>query len=257
VAGLAGIGRQRWGAGWIALAALAASGGAHAAAQVALSTSSASPVAGGAAFIYTATVTSDGAGASNLRLSIPLATGALFQQLVIGGAGAGAFVCSMPPAGGSGQVTCDAESLPPSTVATVTVTATFDDEQAGGPRTTNARLAFSGAGSPSTAQVQQTLVNNGSADVQSFDGGGISVRYRRLVVQNPGQSAAVAPLITTALPPGAHVLRMEGTRALADRCHFDGVSVEVRCSPQFLPSNAHLLTIVFGMPRRVFRDGFE
>jgi hypothetical protein len=257
VAGLAAIGRQRWGAGWIALAALASSGCAHAAAQVALSTSNASPVAGGAAFSYTATVASDGAGASNLRLSIPLATGALFQQLVIGGAGAGAFVCSMPPAGGSGQVTCDAESLPPSTVATVTVTATFDDEQAGGVRPTNARLAFSGAGSPSTAQVQQTLVNNGSADVQSFDGAGIGVRYRRLVVQNLGQSAAVLPVVSTTLPPGAQVVRMEGTRGLADACHFDPASIQVRCSPQFLASNFHVLTVVYAMPRRIFRDGFE
>lgn len=253
----AGIGRRRWRAAWTALAMLASCGGVHAAAQVTLVTSNANPVAGGAAFSYTATVTADAAGASNLRLSVPLAAGALFQQLALGGVGAGAFVCSVPPANANGQVTCDAETLPASTAATVTITAIFDDELAGGVRQTSARLAFSGAASPSTSQVQQTLVNNGSADVQAFDGAGIGVRYRRLVVQNPGQSAAVVPAVSTTLPPGAHVVRMEGTRGLADACHFDPASTQVRCNPQFLASNFHVLTIVYGMPRRIFRDSFE
>jgi hypothetical protein len=239
------------------LLAIGGVGAAHAAAQVTLATSNENPVAGGAAFSYTATIAADAAGANNLRFSLPLPSGALFQGLSLGGGAAGAFVCSLPSIGSNSSVSCDAELMAASTSATVTIVAAFDNELSGGVRTTVARLAFSGAGSPSTAQVQQTIVNNAAVTVSTTDAAGPTQRLRRLLVQNTGQSAAVLPSITTMLPAGAHVLRFDATRDLVDRCHFNPGVAEVVCTPQFLASNGHALTIVYGMPRRIFRDGFE
>ena len=68
-------GRLRWLISGLALFWLC-SGSAYAAATVGIVTSNANPVAGGAAFSYTVTITNNAVAASNVRASLPMPSGA-------------------------------------------------------------------------------------------------------------------------------------------------------------------------------------
>lgn len=239
------------------LLALFAGNGVFAAASVSIATSNANPVAGGAAFSYTITISSDALGAVNVRMTDPLPPGALFQSLAISGPSAGAFHCLQPPVGKNGLIACDAALMGASTSATVTIIATFAPDLAGGVRSNTARV-ISDVGLPAvTAQVQQTVANTSTLSTSSEDGVSGSMLVRRLTVTIGGTGSRLLPDITSTLPATAYVAWLEPTGDLVDSCSFDALTGNVQCLPRALGSGTHRLTIVYGLPPRLFRDGFE
>lgn len=229
--------------------------GLQAAATLTIGTSNANPVAGGAAFAYTITISSDAIGATNVRMTFPLPTEALFQSLTLGGTAAGAFECDRPGIGVNGLVACEASQMLASSTATVTVVATFVDVSPGGARNAGARVVSDGAAA-STASLAQTLANNAVVSQSSTDNPSGSLRVRRLVVLVTGSSASMAPVITETLPAGAYLAWIEPTGDLADSCSYDAVSGQLRCEPRYLRGDS-VLTVLYGLPSRLFRNGFE
>lgn len=239
------------------LALVGVADSALAAASVAVATSNPTPVAGGAAFSYTITVSSDAVGASNVRMTDALPPGALFLGLSISGPAAGAFECELPGLGVNGTIACDAALMAASTSASIAVVASFDDDLAGGVRTNTARVVSDGAAQAATAQVQQTVTNNSTLSTTSGEGASGSLVVRRLSVTNSGNSSRVLPVISSTLPVGAYLAWFEATRDLVDSCSFDAISADVSCAPELLRSGTHQLTIVYGVDGRLFRNGFE
>jgi hypothetical protein len=239
------------------LLALSAGDGAFAAASVSIGTSNANPVAGGAAFSYTITISSDALGAVNVRMTDPLPSGALFQNLSISGPSAGAFHCLQPPVGTNGLIACDASLMLASTSATVTIVASFAADLADGVRTNIARVVSDVGAAAVTAQVQQTVQNTSTLATTSDDGASGSMWVRRLTVTIGGSGSRLLPIITSTLPASAYVAWLEPTGGLVDSCSFDAITGNVQCLPRALGSGAHRLTIVYGLPPRLFRDGFE
>lgn len=229
---------------------------ARAAGSIAIISSNATPVAGGAAFSYTLTISSDAAGASNVRMICPLPPGANFQSLTISGPAAGTLECNYPAVGSNGSVDCESAQMPASSSATIAVIATFSADLAGGVRTTTARVTSDGAAA-GTAQVQQTISNNSALSQSSVDGASGSLRLRRLTINNIGSSSAVQPFIFTTLPARAYLAWAEPTGSLVGSCSYDATSGELGCGPSFIRPGLHQLTIVYGLPTRVFRNGFE
>lgn len=229
---------------------------ASAGASVAIATSNATPVAGGAAFSYTVTVSSDALGASNVRMTCPLPSGASFQNLSISGSAGGTMECAYPAVGGKGNVDCESAQMLASTTATISVTATYSADLAGGMRATTARVTSDGA-VPSTAQVQQTVSNNSALSQSSVESVGGSLRVRRLTINNIGNSSAVQPVIFTTLPARAYLAWAEPTGSLVDSCSYDFTKAEVSCAPSYISTGLHQLTIVYGLPALMFRNGFE
>ncbi len=248
-------GRLRWLISGLALFWLC-SGSAYAAATVGIVTSNANPVAGGAAFSYTVTITNNAVAASNVRASLPMPSGARFQNLAIAGTGGGSFECTQPAAGRNGLVDCVAPQMPASTVATVTVVASFQPDMAGGVRTATARVISQGA-PVSTAQVGQTVVNNASFTQSITDAEGGTLSTRRLRVNVSSSSSVILPAVSTILPDSAYLAWIEATGDLVDTCSFEMVSREVLCQPRSLSSGVHVATIVYGRATNLFRDGFE
>lgn len=240
-----------------ALLLLLAADGASAAAAVSIATSNASPVAGGAAFSYTITITSDVLGALNVRMTDPLPPGAEFQNLSISGPSAGAFVCTQPPVGKNGVVICEAAQMLAVSSAVVTVVATFDEDLSGGVRTNTARVVSDIGAAPVEAQVQQTVVTNSTLASSSSEGVSGSMIVRRLSFTVGGSGSRVLPNLTETLPPRSYLAWFEATGDLPDSCSFEASSATVTCSPPFLRTGSHFLTIVYGLPDGMFRNGFE
>lgn len=228
-----------------------------AAAAVSIATSNANPVAGGAAFSYTITITSDVLGAVNVRMTDPMPPGAEFFNLSISGPSAAAFQCVQPPVGENGIVICEAAQMQALSSAVVTVVAGFNADLSGGVRTNTARVVSDIGAAAVTAQVQQTIVNNATLNSTSSEGQSGSLVVRRLSVNVTGSSSRILPTLTETLPPRSYLAWFEGTGDLSDSCSFESSSATVTCSPRFLRSGFHFLTIVYGLPERMFRDGFE
>lgn len=229
---------------------------ARAAGSVAIASSNATPVAGGAAFSLTITVSTDAAGATNVRMTCPMPPGANFLNLTISGLAAGSLDCNYPAVGSNGSVDCESAQMPASTSATISVVANYSADLAGGARTTTARLTSDGAAA-STAQVQQTISNNSALSQSSVDGASGSLRVRRLTINNVGSSSAIQPSIFTTLPARAYLAWAEPTGSLVDSCSYNPTSGDLSCTPNYIRSGLHQLTIVYGLPTRVFRNGFE
>lgn len=239
-----------------ALLALLAAEGLHAAASVLIATSNSSPVAGGPAFNYTVTVASDVVGASNVRMTFPLPPGARFLNLTISGPSAGAFQCQHPGNRENGLVSCDASSMPAISSADIAVVADFD-AFSGGVVDSVARVVSDLGFPPSSASVQQTVGNNSTFATAIDDGASGSLFVRRVIASVGGNSARVAPTVTTTLPSGAYLAWFESTGDIVDSCSFVASTSEVRCEPAFLRSGFHRVTIVYGVEPRLFRNGFE
>ncbi len=228
---------------------------ARAAATVTLTTSNSSPVAGGAAFTYTATVSSDSLGATDVRLTFPLPEGALFLGLTIGGPQGGAFECSRPGAGRNGVIDCQAAQMLASSSATVTASVQYDAVLPSGPRSPSARVVSVG-GPASISTIAQTVNNTGSVGQSSTDAASGSLFVRRVTVVAIGNGAALSPTITSNLPSGSYLAWVEATGELVDSCSFEMSSATVTCQPPFM-LGTDVLTIVYGLRSQLFRDGFE
>ena len=239
------------------LLGLAVPGSAAAVVGVAVGASTLTPVAGGAAFNYTVTITNLDAvaAATNVVMTDALPPGARYLSASLSGANAAAFWCRGPANGENGVVECRAATLPASGVAIVTIVAQYEPDLAGGVRTNTARVVA--GGTASTAAVMQTVSNN--ANLTQSTASGVSGRFgiTLLTLSNSGSSSGVNAMPGVALPAATSFVSAHGTHDLADRCSFDPVTATVACLVPFVRTGAHGLTLVYERLDRLFRDGFE
>lgn len=214
-------------------------------------TSNATPVAGGAAFSYTLTVTNNGASdASSVVVTDALPPGALFQNVAI--VGAGAFSCVGPTNNTNGTVTCNSALLPASGSATITIVAQYAAALASGVRTNTANVTSgtpepSPNVSPNSASVQQniqvdaplSITKAGPATVCAGD----TFTYK-ITLNNGGSSTALNATITDNLPANTTFVSQVGTNAFAGKCsHNGGTPGTVTCPAVDIPSGQHELNI--------------
>ncbi len=217
---------------------------AQAAPTVALTTSNATPVIGGASFSYTITINNpDAVTANNLSVSLPLPQSILFQNLSISGSGGGGFSCTHPGNNENGQILCRASSLAASATATVSATVVVQSDVASGVRTATARLVV--GNTATTANVQINLQVSAPLSV-SISGPGSAVRGERvsflLVVNNSGSSTTVNSLLSATLPPGFSHFSAQGTGALANACDYTAATRTLSCPGVNLPRGLSRLT---------------
>jgi uncharacterized repeat protein (TIGR01451 family) len=211
---------------------------------LALQTSDANPVAGGADFTYTITVNNTQVlfATLNLTVTLPLGSGIVAKGVSVSGA---SFSCTAPPIAGNGTVECRSPRLPALTSATITVTAAVAAPTAAGVRTTTARLQ-SGLGQL-TAQVQQNLQVNAPLTLSLLAPAravaGDTLVYQ-MNVSNGGASTALAGTSTLTLPTGTRFLGLYASGGLAGRCSANGGGTQVTCGPRELASGVHSLTVV-------------
>lgn len=227
-----------------ALAAMLLASTAHAAPTVAIITSNNTPVAGGAAFTYTVTVTNpDAVAANNVSVAIPLPAAVLLQSVALSGTGGGAFSCNQPPTAENGLVLCRAPTMLATTTATITLTATISPDTASGVRSTAARLSV--AGTATTATVNSTIQINAPLSVTlsgpNTAAAGDRVSYL-LTVNNGGNSTALNAVITGVLPVGFSHFSAQGTGGLANACDYTASTRTLSCSSIDLPSGVARLT---------------
>jgi uncharacterized repeat protein (TIGR01451 family) len=253
-------GCKRW---WLAVGLLAGSWlhaapvAASADLGITVSTGNDSPVAGGAAFSYTLTVTNNGPDdALGIIVTDPLPADVHFLGVAVVNnpsvPGYG-LVCIGLPLGTNGTVTCEG-NLPgsaPST-AVITITARVEAETAVGVRTNSVTVASNTQEAdpntaPNSASVQQniqvsapmSMVLAATAEVLA----GENILYE-LTVNNAGPSAAINATITQDLPPGVQFLGLYGTSALHEACSANGGGTIVTCTPDYLPQGIHKLVVV-------------
>jgi uncharacterized repeat protein (TIGR01451 family) len=215
-----------------------------AAPTVALATSNATPVAGGAAYFYTITINNpDAATANNLSVSLPLPQSFVFQNLSIAGTGGGGFSCTHPGTNENGLILCRASSLAASATATISATVTVQSPVASGVRTATARLVV--GNTATTANVQVNIQVNAPLSV-SLSGPGGAVRGERvsflLSVNNNGQSTALNTALSATLPPGFSHFSAQGTNGLANACDYTISTRTLSCSGVNLPRGFSRLT---------------
>lgn len=231
---------------------------AEAAVGISMQTSQLMPIAGSSsAFSYTLTVTNlDGAGPSQrVYVTDPLPRGALFLDVSVGGANAGAFSCSGPAIGSNGTVTCESASLPGSGVAVITILARYTADMAAQARTNIARVVSGGVAN--TASQQQTVLNDANQSITRASGVSGEFSITRIAVSNSGSSSLVNAMHAESLPATANFVSVNGTGALAQDCSFDPTTRTVLCAADFLPSGTAYITVVTTDNALIFRDGFE
>jgi uncharacterized repeat protein (TIGR01451 family) len=230
------------------LAGTLAAGTVQAAVGVALTTTNASPVVGGAAFGYTITLTNLDAvnPATDVTMTMPLAPGVLLvnNNPSIAGTGSGAITCTTPPLNSNGTIVCTSASLPASVQVTIAIVAQVSGNLASGARTTTARVQ-SGA-TANTASVQQNLQVNAPLSIAMLGPANVAQGTNavwQISVNNGGNSAALNATISDPLPANTSFLSMFGTGAFASGCTASPANI-VSCNSVDIPPGAHSLTIV-------------
>lgn len=218
---------------------------AQAAVTVALSASNLTPVAGGGAFAYTATLTNPDAGAAtNVVMTLPLPPDVRFENLVVDGAQAGAFSCVAPGVGDNGTVVCRSASFVAGGVATVDVVVSVDANLPMGVRTATARVVASGNQHSSSRQV--TLQNNANtalvlaASDAAQPGGGATVLA---TINNSGSSSTINSNFTMVMPAEVQFTSVYGTGAFADACAYYPDTRELFCHMDHVQTGLHQLTV--------------
>lgn len=230
------------------LLALLLAAPAFAAVGISIVTNNPAPVAGGAAFSYTVTLTNQdaGAAASNVLMTFPLPLSVRFQSLAIAGTHAGAFNCVGPAVGANGTVSCSAVSLPASGSMALTVVADIDPNTAPGVRT-NAVRVVSG-GTQNTASVQQNISNAAAlalslAATSSVATGG-TVVYRIAVTHTSSSSSARGVIVTDKLPTGTSFVALQGAGAFYGNCDFNPTNDMATCVASELPVGTHEINLI-------------
>lgn len=223
---------------------------AQAAVTVALSASNLTPVAGGGAFAYTATLTNPDAGAAtNVVMTLPLPPGVWFANLSVGGAQAGAFSCVGPGAGENGSVVCRSASFVAGGSVTVDVVVTTNPDLAGGVRTATARVVA--GGNQSSASRQVTLQNNANASLTlaAADSAQSSSTTSLLAsINQNGSSAAINTNFSMVLPAEVRFTSLYGTGAFADACSYSPDTREIFCHMDYVSTGLHQLTLIVDVP---------
>jgi uncharacterized repeat protein (TIGR01451 family) len=217
---------------------------AHAAPTVAIVTSNATPVAGGAAYSYTITVNNpDGVTANNLVFSLALPSAVLFLNLSITGTGAGAFSCNQPPVSTNGQILCRAVSLAAGATATFTAVAQIQPEVASGVRTATARLTVGSTESSSSVQnniqINAPLAISLSGPAAATPGSRLSYL---LTLNNGGNSTTLNSTLSAVLPVGFSHFSVQGVNGLANACDYTAATRTLSCAAVNIPSGSNRLT---------------
>lgn len=220
----------------------------YAAVGVAIATNNPTPVAGGAAFSVTVTVTNQdaGAAASNVLMTYPLPLSVRFQSLSIAGTSAGAFTCLGPPVATNGTVNCSAVSVPASGTMVLTVVADIDPNTAPGVRTNTARVVS--GGTQNSASVQQNISNSAAlalslAATPSVATGG-NVVYRIAVTHTSSNSSARGVIVTDKLPTGTSFVALQGAGAFYGNCDFNPTNDMATCVAPELPVGTHEINLI-------------
>ncbi len=225
------------------LAALVAFASWQAAAAVTagIVTGNATPVVGNGAFTWTITLTNAASVATDVRMTFPMPTGALYVNHSLAGTAAGSYACIAPEANTAGTFTCEAASVPASGIATITVVAQYRGDMSGGVRTATVRVVS--GGTESVASVQHTAQNTAalllslSATPAVTAGGLVSLRAR---IQSNGSSSGINGTLTITLPAGLAFVGVYGSRDLDGTCSYDPVAHAVQCLAAYLTSGSAL-----------------
>jgi uncharacterized repeat protein (TIGR01451 family) len=228
---------------------------ARAAVSVNVITSNGTPVAGGAAFSYTITVTNGVGAVTNVLLTDLLPSGALFQNLSVGGTAGGAFDCQGPATKQPGTITCHAFNMAASSAATITVVATYTEEMAGGNRSNTVRVTT--GGSQVSSSVPQVVSNNANVQSSQSEQNDGSYFVRLYTVNNSGSGIAFNQMISGSLPPTATFLSAQGTGDFADSCVYDPNSSGFTCAASHLHSGSSYVTLFYADFDSIFANGFD
>lgn len=241
---------RRWRLPAIRAARLGAAGAAafaataFAAVTASLTSSNATPVAGGAAFALTLTLTNDATPDSDLVATLPMPSAINVSSMSVSGTDAGAVSCRVAAPAPS-TVVCRAPSFAANATATVTVVALVAADTASGVRTATARVTASGA--QTTASTALTLTVNAplsvSKNVPSTTTAGAPMAYT-ITVSNTGSTSAINAVVTDPLPAGFDFLGLAARGALDGACHFNPATRELRCDVPTLPSGNHEVTVL-------------
>jgi uncharacterized repeat protein (TIGR01451 family) len=226
--------------------------------NVAVGVSNPTPVAGGAAFTYTVTVSNSdlALAATDVAMTFPLPQGVLFQNLSLveispAGGSSGFFSCDQRPAVGQpGTLVCHAPSFPASTAMTTT-TATFSvvaqitPRVASGVRTATARVAANGLATQQSQginiQVDAPLTISMTATPGARPGDTIAYR---IAVSNSGSTTAFNASISDTLPPNTTFVDLFAAGAFHDRCFYEAAANSVQCTCLSFPTGQHALTLI-------------
>jgi len=220
-------------------------------------TSNATPVAGGAAFAYTLTVTNHAGAASNVVVSDPLPAGIFLANnnisVVASPTGSSAFSCTGPAVGQNGTVNCTSGYMAVGATATFTIVAQASRDLAGGVRTNTATVTSStvepnpNLANPNTASAQVTLQNDASISIAKTATAAVcpgdNVTYN-IAVTNAGNSSAVNVLVTDVLPPNTSFVSVIGSNAFSDNCNFNPGTNTLTCTAGFLQTGTSNITLV-------------
>lgn len=226
---------------------------------VSILTSNATPLNGGAAFLYTVTVTNHGPdAATNVLVVDALPPGIVGHNVSVVNAPSVAgfgLTCVAPPTATNGTITCRGSMPAPVgmtlSTATISIVVSSIPGQAAGVRTNTATVTSdtqeaSPNTNPNTASVQVNLQVNAPLSV-SMSGPadftrGSNVVYK-MALNNGGQTTALNATIEIELPGELTFVSLFGTGPLHDGCHstHDG---KIRCDSIDVPSGLYNLTFV-------------
>jgi uncharacterized repeat protein (TIGR01451 family) len=216
-------------------------------------TSNATPVAGGAAFAYTLTVTNNGpSDAKNVVLTDPLPAGILLanNNIAIVQTNAG-LSCVGPANGTSGTVTCTSAKMPAGSTATITLVVQADANLAGGVRTNTATITsgtteVSPDPTANTASAAITITNDARLAITktapSTACAGDTLNYD-IAVANSGSSSAVNVSVTDTLPANTSFVSVTGANAFANSCSYDPNTNKVTCTAGFVPTGTSHISL--------------
>lgn len=229
---------------------------------ITLVTSNPTPVAGGAAFSYTLTVTNNGpSDARDIVVTDPLPPGVIFQNVaVVNNPSVPGFglICTGAPVGTNGVVTCTGDLPGPDPITaqvsttTITIVGQIVANVAGGVRTNTATVTSDTQETtpnvtPNSASVQQTIQVNAPLSITK-SGPALLVPGQiftyHVIVNNGGSSTAINATITDILPPETTFLNLHGTGAFDATCaHNGGVPGTITCAAVDIPTGLSTLDV--------------
>jgi large repetitive protein len=218
-------------------------------------TSNPTPVAGGAAFSYTITVTNPGPStARDVVVTDPLPPGVLLVNgnIAVGGTAGAGFSCAGPAIGTNGTITCTNANMPVGT-ATLTATVQITPDVASGVRLNQATVASS-TPDPSLANnsnvatsAQIDIVNNAtlliSKTAPAIASAGDTITYN-INVLNTGNSSALNVVVTDVLPANTSFVSVTGAGAFNGGCNYNQATNTVTCNAGVLPAGQHVITLL-------------
>ena len=238
--------RYVWRGLMVGLIAAAGGSGLYGQTALTMNTSNGEPVAGGLFFSYTITATNIGA-TGPMTLNDFLPSGIQFLSVSSTASSLAArVVCSGPPIGTSGSVTCTNPIFPAGGIATITILAQCAPNVQG-VRENVADVIPTGPPFPERASILQRIKND--APFQLFMTatpqvlGGDTVAYN-VQVFNGGVSSGLGVFVEDQLPDTTSFVSVTGTGNFHNACSFQPAFNKVQCFASEVPTGGGEITIV-------------